>query len=112
MPRPVLLPLIVFFSVLGVYAVTLSAFDIVMMVVLALGATWMRLMRYPLPPLVLAFVLGPMLEENLRRSLILSDGSIVFLWQRPTTAVLVATTVVLVVARLLRVRAREGERAR
>jgi putative tricarboxylic transport membrane protein len=87
-PRPILLPLVIFFSVMGVYAVTLSPFDIVLMVVLALGATWLRLMRYPLPPLVLAFVLGPMLEENLRRSLILYDGSPAFLWQRPTTLVL------------------------
>ena len=38
-----------------------------------------------MPPLILAFVLGGLMEENLRRSLLLSDGSWSFLWDRPLT---------------------------
>jgi len=38
-----------------------------------------------MPPLILAFVLGGLMEENLRRSLLISDGSWSFLWNRPLT---------------------------
>jgi putative tricarboxylic transport membrane protein len=82
-PRRMLVPLVVFFSIVGVYVTSLSTFDIAMMVAIALAATLLRLLDYPMPPLVLAFVLGPMLEENLRRSVILYDGTLAFLWQRP-----------------------------
>ncbi|MDX1383893.1 MAG: tripartite tricarboxylate transporter permease [Thermoanaerobaculia bacterium] len=95
-PKGLLVPLILFFSVLGVYAVSLSAFDVVLMIAIALAATLLRLLDYPLPPLILGFVLGPLMEENLRRSLILYDDSLRFLWQRPTTAaILVATLAIL-----------------
>ena len=47
----------------------------------------LRLLDYPMPPLVLAFVLGPMMEENLRRAVILYDGSFSFLWRRPVPLV-------------------------
>ena len=45
----------------------------------------MRLYDFPMPPLILAFVLGGLMEENLRRSLLISDGSWSFLWDRPLT---------------------------
>jgi putative tricarboxylic transport membrane protein len=83
-PTRMLVPLVVFFSVMGVWVTTSSPFDLVVMVAIALAATLLRLLDYPMPPLVLAFVLGPMMEENLRRAVILSDGSFSFLWSRPT----------------------------
>ena len=97
-PPQVLGPMVLFFSVLGVYAISLSAFDVALMVIIAVIATVLRLLDYPLPPLVLGFVLGPMMEENLRRSLILYDDSLAFLWQRPTTlAILLLTAAILAV---------------
>jgi putative tricarboxylic transport membrane protein len=86
-PSRMLAPLVVFFSVTGVYVTTLSPFDLAIMVAIALVATLLRLLDYPMPPLVLAFVLGPMMEENLRRAVILYDGSFSFLWSRPVPAV-------------------------
>jgi putative tricarboxylic transport membrane protein len=56
-----------------------------------------------MPPLILAFVLGGMMEENLRRSLLISDGSFNFLWDRPLTAVILAGTILLVAGRSIRV---------
>ena len=41
-----------------------------------------------MPPLILAFVLGGLMEENLRRSLLISDGSWTFLWDRPLTFII------------------------
>ncbi|MEE2775935.1 MAG: tripartite tricarboxylate transporter permease [Acidobacteriota bacterium] len=101
-PRQVLSPMILFFSIMGVYAVSLSAFDIVVMVGIAVGATVLRLLAYPLPPLVLGFVLGPMMEENLRRSMILYDNSLSFLWQRPTTLVILVLAIMVGLSRLRR----------
>ena len=59
---------------------------------LLLVATFMRLYDFPMPPLILAFVLGGLMEENLRRSLLISDGSWEFLWNRPLTASIIAVT--------------------
>ena len=60
-------------------------FDIFMMIGIAVVATILRLYDFPMPPLILAFVLGGLMEENLRRSLLISDGSWSFLWDRPLT---------------------------
>ena len=49
-----------------------------------------------MPPLILAFVLGGLMEENLRRSLFISDGSFSFLWERPVTAVIIVFTILIV----------------
>jgi putative tricarboxylic transport membrane protein len=86
-PRRMLVPLILFFSMVGVYVTSLSPFDLAVMVAIALAATLLRLLDYPMPPLALAFVLGPMMEENLRRAVIVSDGTFAFLWQRPVPIV-------------------------
>ena len=50
----------------------------------------------PMPPLILAFVLGGLMEENLRRSLLISNGSWDFLWSRPLTASIIAVTISIV----------------
>ena len=60
-------------------------FDIFLMIGIAVVATILRLYDFPMPPLILAFVLGGLMEENLRRSLLISDGSWNFLWNRPLT---------------------------
>ena len=60
-------------------------FDIFLMIGIAVVATILRLYDFPMPPLILAFVLGGLMEENLRRSLLISDGSWAFLWDRPLT---------------------------
>jgi putative tricarboxylic transport membrane protein len=52
----------------------------------------LRLLSFPLAPLLLGFILGGMLEENLRRALLISDGSLNFLWQRPITATILVIT--------------------
>ena len=49
-----------------------------------------------MPPLILAFVLGGLMEENLRRSLLLSNGSWEFLWDRALTVCILVTTILIV----------------
>ena len=84
-PRTFLIPMILFFSVTGIYLMSFNNFDIFLMIGIAVVATILRLYDFPMPPLILAFVLGGLMEENLRRSLLISDGSWTFLWDRPLT---------------------------
>ena len=84
-PRTFLIPMILFFSVTGIYLMSFNNFDIFLMIGIAVVATILRLYDFPMPPLILAFVLGGLMEENLRRSLLISDGSWSFLWNRPLT---------------------------
>ena len=66
------------------------------MIGIAVVATVLRLYDFPMPPLILAFVLGGLMEENLRRSLLISDGSWSFLWDRPLTVVIMITILAIV----------------
>ena len=56
----------------------------------------LRFLGFPLPPMLLGFVLGGLLEDNLRRALLISGGQLDFLWRRPITlGILVVTVVIL-----------------
>lgn len=85
-PERVLLPLILAVCVVGTYAVNFSAFDLLVMVALGLVAYYMRLNDYPMGPAVLGLVLGDLMEQNLRRSLIMSNGSPAIFATRPISA--------------------------
>lgn len=95
MPSQVLVPLILFFSLCGVYLVSFNSFDIYMMIGFAIAAIGLRLAGFPLAPMILAFVLGRMMEENLRRALYIHDGWS-FLWERPIALSLLIITVIIV----------------
>ena len=91
-PRNLMVPIILFFSIMGVYLVTFNDFDILMMVVICVVAMAFKLMNYPMAPLLLGFILGGLLEDNLRRSLMIYDESMAFMWERPITATINAIT--------------------
>ena len=96
-PKNYLIPLILFFSVTGIYVMSFNNFDIYLMIGIAVVATILRLYDFPMPPLILAFVLGGLMEENLRRSLLLSNGSWEFLWDRALTTCILLTTILIVI---------------
>ncbi|MFH1804429.1 MAG: tripartite tricarboxylate transporter permease [Pseudomonadota bacterium] len=100
LPQQVLVPFILFFSLIGVYLVTFNTMDIHMMVFAAAIAIGLRLLNFPMAPMLLGFILGSMMEENLRRALIISDGSISFLWERPITLVILIISVAFLMAPL------------
>jgi putative tricarboxylic transport membrane protein len=95
-PRTFLIPMILFFSVTGIYLMSFNNFDIFLMICIAVVATILRLYDFPMPPLILAFVLGGLMEENLRRSLLISDGSWSFLWDRPLTLCIMIVIITIV----------------
>lgn len=97
-PSRLLMPLIVAICVIGTYAVNFSAFDLQLMAVLGLAAYYMRKNDYPLGPAILGLVLGDLMEQNLRRSLIMSrTGALIFV-TRPLTAVLIGLSVLSILA--------------
>jgi putative tricarboxylic transport membrane protein len=61
----------------------------------------MRLLGYPMAPLLLGFILGGLMEDNLRRSLTIYDGSLRFLWERPLTMAIMILTVLIFLAPLI-----------
>ncbi len=93
-PRQLLTPIILFLSLIGVYLVSFNTVDLTMMVVIGVIAVIFRILDFPLAPLLLGFILGGMLEDNLRRALLIWDGSWAFLWQRPITATIMVITLV------------------
>jgi len=86
LPYNILFPLILIFSIIGVYCSSNNIFDVHVMVGFGIAGYLMRKLGYEPAPLVLAFVLGPMLENNLRKSLILSQGDLLIFVQHPISA--------------------------
>jgi putative tricarboxylic transport membrane protein len=100
--RQILVPLIMFFSMMGVYLVSFNTFDLQLIVGIAVAATLLRLLNFPMAPLLLAFILGGMLEDNLRRALTISDGSWQFLIDRPISMGLLALVALTLVSPIVR----------
>jgi TctA family transporter len=95
-PYRILYPAILLFCGIGVYTVNNTSFDVMQTAFFgALGVLFAKLDCEP-APLLLGFVLGPMMEENLRRALLLSRGDPSVFATRPISAVLLAAAIVLV----------------
>ena len=83
-PRNYLIPFILFFTMVGAYIGQNNATELLLLVGLGVGATILRFADYPLPPLLIGFILGGMMENNFARSVNLTDG-ISFMYERPMT---------------------------
>lgn len=111
-PYKILFPLILLFCLIGVYATSNAIFDLYVMIAFGAFGYLMRKFGYEPAPLVLAFVLGPLMENNLRKSLILSDGSFGIFVERPISLTcLVLALLVLLSPLLPKLRARRKDLA-
>lgn len=98
-----LVPAIAAVSAVGVYAVHSTTFDLLLMVGLGVFGYILRKMHFPMSPLILGFVLGEMLEQNLRRALSISNGEFGILWSSSIAqSLLVLAIAVLVLPPLVR----------
>lgn len=88
-PFPILNAVVMAFILVGAYSLTNSMFDVGMTLFFGLLGYTMKKMDYPAPPMILALVLGNTLENSLRQSLILSQGSIGIIFSRPISGVLI-----------------------
>lgn len=94
-PR-ILLPVVSAICVVGAYTLNLSRFDVLVMLVFGAVGFVMRLTGYPAAPLVLGLILGPYVEVNLRRTLLISEGSLAPFFMRPAALLILAGVVLLV----------------
>jgi len=97
-PKPILVPMILLFSITGVYLVSFNTMDILIMVGICALAIFLRLLTFPMAPLLLGFILGGMMEDNLRRALLINDDSLSFLWERPITLTIMLITLLVLIA--------------
>ena len=100
-PYRFLFPAITLFCCIGVYTLNNSTFDVYMTALFALIGYLFYKLRVEPAPLLLGFVLGPMMEENLRRALLLSRGDWGVFVSRPLSAGLLAAALLLLVIVLL-----------
>ena len=109
-PYHLLFPAIIAFCCIGVYSVNNNLFDVYAMALFGvIGYVFIKLDFEP-APLLLGFVLGPMLEENLRRAMIISRGDATVFVTRPLSlALLVVSLAVLVAVLLPNIRAKRDE---
>ncbi|HSV56311.1 MAG TPA: tripartite tricarboxylate transporter permease, partial [Magnetospirillaceae bacterium] len=98
-PRQKLMPIIFILCVVGSFALQARMFDIGVMIVFGILGFVLREMDYPMAPLVLGIILGYILDNNLRRALILSDGSLMPFFTRPISLVIFALTLLIVLGR-------------
>lgn len=99
-PRPILFTSVAVMCVAGTYAINTRLFDVGMMMLFGVVGWALRLLRIPIAPLVLAFVLGRILEDSFRRMLIQSGGSFSPLWDRPIALGVTLVTVAVIAAAL------------
>jgi putative tricarboxylic transport membrane protein len=96
-PYKILSPLILLFCIIGAYSIRSSIFDVLLTLIFGMVGYLFRKFDYEPAPLMLAFVLGPLFELNLRQSLTLSKGSFSIFFTSPISAVSIILAIVLLV---------------
>jgi TctA family transporter len=109
-PYRMLYPAILLFCCVGVYSLSNSPFDVMQTAVFGVvGYIWVKLECEP-APLILGFILGPLMEENLRRAMLLSRGDATVFFQRPISlAMLLIAAFLLVIVLAPAVRKKRDE---
>lgn len=100
-PRPFLYAGIITFAGLGAFAINFTPADVVMLLLIGLLGFFMRRYGYPVAPMVIGLILGPMFEAQLRRALSISQGDPVALVRSPFAMVVYGALVLIFVASAL-----------
>ncbi|MEM7041572.1 MAG: tripartite tricarboxylate transporter permease [Pseudomonadota bacterium] len=109
-PRNYLIPFILFFTLMGAYIGQNNATELLFMTGLGVIATVLRFAGYPLAPLLIGFILGPMMENNFARAANIADG-VSFMWERPMTLGLLILAALLVFMPSFRARRQAARKA-
>jgi putative tricarboxylic transport membrane protein len=109
-PYRLLYPSIIVFCCIGIYSINNSPTDVVISAIFGLFGYWLSKHEFEPAPLVLAFVLGPLMEENLRRAMLIARGDASVFFTRPISAgLLIVSFVLLALAVLPMIRKRRDE---
>ncbi len=97
-----LIPIIFMLSIIGAYALNNSFFDVLVMFCAGVIGFLMNKFEFPASPLVLALILGPMAESEMRRALVMSDGNFMIMFSRPISATLIGLAIVTMFVPIIR----------
>lgn len=96
-PYQLLFPAILVLICIGVYSVNNSVFDVYVALAFGVLGYGMRLLGFEPAPLLIGFVLGPMMEENLRRAMVIARGDVMVLFQRPISGPLLILAIMILI---------------
>jgi len=100
-PYRLLFPAAVFFMCIGVYSTHNSLFDVLQIAFFGIVGAIFLALEFPMAPIVLGFVLGPLVEENFRRALLISRGDLGAFMHRPISASFITISAILVLAQAI-----------
>jgi putative tricarboxylic transport membrane protein len=100
-PRGILFPLILIFCIIGSYSLSSSTLDLMWLAVFGVVGYLMRKLEFEPAPFILAFILGPLLENALRQSLVISQGSFAIFVTRPISAICLGVAAALFLSMLV-----------
>jgi len=95
-PKALLYPIVLILCFVGVYITNASMFDLKILIMSGILGYLMRKFEFPLAPLLITFILEPMIETSLRQSLIMSGGSVSIFFTRPISLAFLIITVIFV----------------
>jgi TctA family transporter len=111
-PQAILFPIILLFCVIGAFAANNTLFDVWVLLVLGIIAFFMEESGFPLAPMILALILGPLIEENFMKSVIKADGQLIEFFSRPIAGTLgVATLAIWAIVIVLAIRRHAAARS-
>jgi putative tricarboxylic transport membrane protein len=109
-PYRLLYPSIIVFCCIGIYSINNSPTDVLISAIFGVIGFWLVKHDFEPAPMLLGFVLGPLMEENLRRAMLIARGDATVFFTRPISAVLLTTAIILlVIAALPKIRRRRDE---
>jgi TctA family transporter len=111
-PYHILFPAILFFICIGAYGVNNNTFDVFVVLIFGIVGYFLARYEYPAAPVLLGFIIGPLLETHLRRELLLSRGDFRIFLERPVSAIALAVTALLVLLAILPLVRLGGKRLR
>lgn len=97
-PFQYLYPVITAFIIIGIYSISKSSFDIMLLTVFGILGYILYLNKFEFAPLLLGYVIGPLMEENLRRSLIIFRGDLTKFLDRPATVIILSVLLIIICA--------------
>jgi putative tricarboxylic transport membrane protein len=111
-PYPILFPLILLFCLVGVFSLNFSRVEVALMIGFGVFGYLARKFQFEMAPLVLALVIGPMMESKLRLSLVISHGSPWIFLEKPISAIFLLISAALLISPLVSIIGKRRQRLR
>lgn len=107
--RPLLISLVIIFSLIGVYSISFNTFDLYVLLFFGVVGYFMRILNFPAAPFILAFILGGMMEQSMRQALTASGGDVMALISDPVSISLYVVSALSFIVPLIRTRKNKAD---